>query len=405
MADEGQSTSRRQLFTVAGAAAIGSGVSLAAAQHWPVTKAYADSLAVTEIVPGGTTSAAVQAAVNSVPANGAVRLLPNTTYVCDQVALPARNITILAEGATIQSPTASHPAFSQTSGHYRLSMIGGLFTGAGSGILYNIPVSDHQYYDVALSGVSFVLGSAASGANLTGVREATIRDCYFEGCTGVYLKGVVNPHIMGSQFKNCTIGVDCEGTGTSYDAGLFLSQATMLGCGYGVKLVAWDYFNVTESMIDYCYRPFYAERSTTGLLSESYLTVPVSKGGVTYPPVEMIGNDHVKVANCVIRNHTDLPSQNIGMKITGQPRTHILNCTIDYWQKYGIQFVGNCAGTHIFDNYVRSVNPTTGPAAIYGANNSSETTWTMIGNQFSDAPANLFSGAPRVNLGNVTGVG
>lgn len=403
--DRRRPTSRRQLFTLAGAAAIGSaGASLAMAEYRPTTKGYADSLAVTgRTFVTDTSSAGIQAAVGDAPDGGLVVLAPGQTYGFDAVEIGDKALTLDLRGATIDSMNAGHYALQQTTARKRLTVLGGVFTGAGHGILWKMPPSDSQSYDVSLSDVSFVLPSSKNGLTLTGAREVTIRDCYFETCTGIYIVATVNSHVMGSQFKNCTAAVDCEGTGTSYDAGLFVNDATMLGCGYGIKIVKWDYFNVADSMIDYCYRPLNVANTVTGTVNNSYLTCPVSIGGVAYPAVDIASSDHIKIANCVIRTHTDLPVQSLGMRISGTPRTQIMHNTIDFWQKFGVQMVGDNAFTRFTGNYIHSVSPTTGPAAIRGASNASESSWCLIGNQFSDALSNVH--ADYTDIGNYTGEG
>jgi hypothetical protein len=124
---------------------------------------------------------------------------------------------------------------------------------------------------------------------------------------------------------------------------------------------------------------------------------------VAYPAVDIASSDHIKIANCVIRTHTDLPAQSLGMRISGTPRTQIMHNTIDYWQKFGVQMVGDNAFTRFTGNYIHSVSPTTGPAAIRGASNASESSWCLIGNQFSDALANVHAG--YTDIGNYTGEG
>ena len=346
-------------------------------------------------------TAAILAAFTAAPNNGAVLFPAGYTFRISGVSLPAKAVTALAYGATLETTTAGTFAVTQTTRN-RVTWMGGRVTGIGSGFRLALTASEVQSYDFAFSGVSFDLPATQTAMYLSGGREGTITNCWFDNCTAIRLFETVNTHITGCQFRNCTKGVWGDGTtGSANNAGVMLNNVTMLGCGYGVHVVGHDWTSIINSMIDYCDRPVVLVNQDIAVISGSYFSNREFSGQVV-PTLQFITDSgqggestkHIKVTDCsVINNVGALPDQSVGISFTGGSEwTMLANNTIHFWRKYGIQISGVNTYVKVLGNDVVSPAPQSGAAGLYGSNGN-DSTWIVKDNFFSSAMANVVSPA------------
>jgi Right handed beta helix region len=401
--------SRRRLLS--GLATLGGAVSLTLLDRVRARAAgggLADTIASGEIAVSGKGTAAIQAAVDAAPDGGVVRLPAGTTHDVSTVSLPGRGLTLLMFGATVRTTSASSYAFVQPS-PARLSVFGGRFTGVGNGISYRRAPSESQSYDFAAIGVDFSLPADHVAINLTGARESTITDCFFEACTGIYLNQAVNTHVVGCQFRNCSWGVHADGsaTGSAYDAGLMISDATMLGCGYGVHAVGWDWASIVNSMIDYCDRPVHLTNVDAASIASSYLSNRNVPGGAAAAPVVAVETDsdlpggpaqHVRLtSNQIISRATATPDLSVGIRLHGAHWCSIINNSIHFWQRYGVQVTAPSTYLQILGNTFNPVPGATSTASISGTNGDDET-WIIADNRLGAPMANTKAPVLRDNV-------
>lgn len=399
--------SRRELLT--GLAVVGGAASIASIDRGRAlaASALADTLAVGEVAVSGTGTAAIQAAVDAAPDGGVVRIPAGTTHDVSTVTFHDRTLTLLMFGATVRTMSPSSYAFVQP-GPARLSVFGGRFVGVGNGILYRRTPSDAQSYDFAATAVDFSLPAGRIAINLTGAREATITNCFFDGCTGIYLKQAVNSHIVGCQFRNCTKGVHADGgaTGSAFDAGLMISNATMLGCGHGVHAVGWDWASIVNSMVDYCDRPVTLTNVDTASIVSSYLSNRNFAGGTDAAPVVEVATSqgiaggsaqHVRLANNqIICRANATPDRSIGIRLSGVNWCSITNNSIHFWQRYGVQVTAVSTYLQVLGNTFNPV-PGTSPVSILGTNGD-DGTWIISDNKLGAPIANTRSPVLRDNV-------
>jgi|SRR5664280_1758516 len=359
-----------------------------------------------EIVVNGSGTSAVQAAVNAVPEGGVVRVPAGSIQPLSSVTLPNKAMTLSLYGATIQTTSAGLFAFEQNN-RQRLTVLGGRFTGIGNGIRFGLPPSDIQSYDFAASGADFRLSANCTGVALNGVREATITDCFFDACTGIHLAETVNTHVVGCQFRNCSTAIHADGsaTGSPYNAGLMVTDATMLGCGYGVRAVAWDWASISNSMIDFCDQPVNFTNVDTASILGSYLSN--RNFGSSAVPVVVVATDnhfrggssqHVRMMDCIVISHaTDTPELSVGVGLTGVNWCSLVNNSIHFWQKYGLRVTGQCTYLGIVGNVFNPIAGGFNPAAVYGTNGNDDT-WLIADNVCGAPIANTRAPIMRDNL-------
>jgi hypothetical protein len=364
-------------------------------------------------------TSSVAAAIAAAP-NGSIVLFPQRTssgamasYNISSIYLPNKTLTFWMYGATINCTAKSTFAFIQ-SNRKRLTLKGGTFSGIGSGVAMQLGVSGVQSYDFSAEDVNFVLSADETGMFLGGVRECTVSNCWFDGCLGVWITESVNTHFVGCQFRDCSKGIYGQGTptGTAFNAGLMMNNCTMLGCGYGVHVLAWDWVSIINCMLDYNDRPVILTNVDTAALIGSYFSNRTYAG--TASPTIQVGTDTIEaggfsqhiniIGNQIICHADDLPDLNIALKIGGVDGgvdwMSISDNDFHFHKRYGIQVteISNylmITGNRFNHNQIAP--PPTNPASIIGTGGN-DGTWIIRDNQLDLPMQNVSFAIVRDNI-------
>ena len=287
-----------------------------------------------------TNTAAFDSAVAAAPDWGAVTLSAGKTYDLNSVNVSGKRITIAGYGATINCTGHANGALYKTDHGNRLSVHGVRFTGAGKAINYITATSGSMHDDFEF--VSCRFENADYGVYLDGAREGRIVTCSFEGATnkGVYRVRSVNTDVVACFWKNTVYGVNDDGDGSPYSAGLKVLGGTMIGCGTGVISQRSDYCLVNGVMIDYCDNPVVFRGVDIGLIGGGcYITTR------TTAPAILV-DEHVAsattcreiriIGNSIASNTDDVTSDTI--KINKLASGEVSSNSITFWWRTGIDF-------------------------------------------------------------------
>ena len=352
----------------------------------------------TDLMVRGTGTAAIQGAIDAAPAGGVVRLSSGTVHDVTTVELRDKDVVVAMQGATINTTLRDSYAFVQRH-RRRLTVMGGTFIGHGSGVHYSLPPDDHQSYDFVADSVTFSVEPTQTAIRLTGVREAAIDLCFFDTCNGIVINESVNTHVTNCQFRNCPTAVFGDGhlTGSDFDAGLMISNATMLGCGYGVRVASWDWVSIINSMIDYCDRPVELTNVDGAAINSSYFSNRDAADG-PFPVLQILSDDklpgvpsqHIKISQSIIVGHIEqTPEMSIGVRLHDAHWCSLTDTTIHFWLKYGVFATGACESLRLNGNIIKPGPNAQDPVAVEGARGD-DATWIISENVL---------GAPIRNVG------
>jgi hypothetical protein len=359
----------------------------------------------TDLIVVGTGTAAIQHAIDAAPNRGVVRLSSGTVHDVTTVELRDKDVVVAMQGATINTTVRDSYAFVQQH-RRRLTIMGGTITGHGSGVRYSLPPDQHQSYDFAADSVTFSVEPTQTAISLTGVREATISLCFFDSCIGVVLNESVNTHVTTCQFRNCPIAVfgDGRSTGSAFDAGLMISDATMLGCGYGVRVASWDWVTIINSMIDYCDRPVELTNVDGASITSSYLSNRDAAAG-PFPVLQILSDEklpgvasqHIKMSQSHIVDHVNqTPEKSIGVHLHDASWCSLTDSTIHFWRQYGVFATGACEGLRLHGNSIQPGPNAQDPVALEGAGD--DATWIISENVLGAPVRNVLAALLRDNV-------
>jgi hypothetical protein len=360
----------------------------------------------TDLIVRGTGTAAIQSAIDAAPDRGVVRLPSGTVHDVTTLELRDKDVVVAMQGATINTTVRDSYAFVQQH-RRRLTIMGGTVTGHGSGVRYSIPPDEQQSYDFVADSVTFSVAPTQAAIRLTGVREATINQCFFDTCTGIVLDQSVNTHVTNCQFRNCPTGVFGDGllTGTPYDAGLMISNATMLGCDYGVRAACWDWVAIINSMIDYCDRPVELTNVDGASITSSYLSNRDAEAG-PFPVLQILSDEklpgvrsqHIKVSQSIIVGHVEqTPEKSIGVRLHDASWCSLTDTTIHFWLQYGVFATGACESLRLHGNVIKPGPNAQNPVALEGAGGNGAT-WIISENVLGAPVRNVLSALLRDNV-------
>jgi hypothetical protein len=361
----------------------------------------------TDLIVRGTGTAAIQGAIDAAPDGGVVRLSSGTVHDVTTVELRDKDVVVAMQGATINTTVPDSYAFVQQRHRRRLTIMGGTIAGPGSGVHYSLPPDDHQSYDFVADSVTFSVGPTQTAIRLTGVREATISLCFFDSCIGVVINESVNTHVINCQFRNCSTAVfgDGRSTGSDFDAGLMISNATMLGCGYGVRVASWDWVTIINSMIDYCDQPVELTNVDGASINSSYLSNRDAAAG-PFPILQILSDEklpgvpsqHIKISQCVIVGHVDeTPEKSIGVRLHDAHWCSLTDTSIHFWRQYGVFVTGACESLRLNGNIIKPGPNAQDPVAIEGARGD-DATWIISENILGAPVRNVLAALLRDNV-------
>jgi parallel beta-helix repeat protein len=293
---------------------------------------------------------AVNSALNYIVANfpnGASLLFPRGKYkISGWVNLPNVNIEIKGDNAEIYTSIAES-GLKQTN-HVFTGINGLKFSGLGTGIKFDCPLSVEQHYDFLIENCRFNMAKDSWSIYLKFAREGTIQNCFFENGNGIYRTSTVNTLISKCIFKDGNIGcfdeADVSAEYAPYTCGFLMSDCTMLGMVIGVKLQEGDFFSIRGCMIDYVKNPIQIIGYDGGVISDCSL-------GQAYgdnPIIDIrsaINNSelsrYIKIHDNMILSYTYADNTVTGISINNASDIKIDKNNLRYYTEYGISYVNS----------------------------------------------------------------
>ena len=303
----------------------------------------------------------IQQLIDSVEDNSVILFPQGYTFKIETLNVDGKRITFQGYGATINSQS-SQGAFYKTDHNNRLVIEGLTFIGTGKAINWVTTSSGTQYDEFSFESCNFY--NEDYGIYLDGVREGRIAFCSFEGVNnkGVYRVRSVNHEVVSCYWKNTKYGVNDDGDGTAYSAGVKVIGGTMLGCEYGIRTSMVDYAVISDVMIDYCDNPLVILGVDIASVKGCYITTRTTAPAIL---VDKGSDDRYSreiriVENAIASNVDNAVSDTV--HINGVATGLIASNSITFWWRYGIKF-SNCQYLKIEGN---KINPD-GTSAVAGA--------------------------------------
>jgi Pectate lyase superfamily protein len=279
---------------------------------------------------------------------------PAGTYKCGAIMLPARNVNLFSDGATIQGTSGTF-VFKQRKRGYLTSLSDLIFTGNATAFDYDsddasLP-NGSQYYEYKIESCRFLQAAAVHAIRLYGAREGLISNCYFQDNNGIYTEFAINTVVSNCQFKNCGYMVLSK-LGSE---GLIVSNAVALGCSFGLRCERTTGVQLINSMIDYCDAPVYLQGATDVLISNNYISTRTGNPAlhaVKYPD-GFRGYNHIIKGNNIVDNYSTTGSACVRYEETDF--FNIVDNVLANYASYGIVYA-SCVQGDISRNIVRNRN-------------------------------------------------
>ena len=277
---------------------------------------------------------------------------PPGVYQCGEINLPARNVNIVSDGATIQGISGTS-VFKQRKRGYLTRISGLAFT--GNAIAFNYDSDDvslpsgTQQYEYRIDKCQFLQAYAIPAVRLYGAREGVIDNCRFSFNQGIYTEFSINTVVSNCQWKNCSYMILSK-LGSE---GLIVSNAVALGCSFGLRCERTTGVQLINSMIDYCDAPVYLKGATDVLISNNYIstrTVAPAIHAVKYDD-GFRGYNHVISHNNIRDNYSTTGSACIRYEETDF--FDISNNILSNYASYGIVYT-SCTQGDISGNKIRN---------------------------------------------------
>lgn len=323
---------------------------------------------------------AIQAAIDS---NRGAVFFPFGVYVCGQIELPARDITIFTEEATIDGNSGTY-VFRQRDRESFTYIIGMTFIGNAVGFYYHandaVPssASKHQYLIQNCNFKQKLESGYVRSIHLYGAREGQIESCYFEGNLGLPENGnggifaeagTINLLVSNCLFRSCGYGVHAILTpGVANTEGVNIIGSTMIGCRYGVLAERTTGFSMVNCYLDYNDAPIEMRGVTDALISNNYITTrssaPVIKATEYLDGFNSI--DHIIVGNILIDNFST--GADAVVSYDNADFLNINNNIIKNYVNYGIKY-DNITQADISGNIIKN-RSASGLFSIHATNDS-----------------------------------
>jgi hypothetical protein len=179
----------------------------------------------------------------------------------------------------------------------------------------------------------------------------------------------------------------------------------MLGCGYGVRAVSWDWVTIVNSMIDYCDRPVELTNVDGASINSAYLSNRDVANG-PFPALQILTENrlpggpsqHIKVAQSHIVGHADAtPGKSVGVRLHQAPWCSITNTSIHFWRQYGVVLTSPCQGLRLHGNVIKPGPGALDPVAILGTTDDNDA-WIISENVLGAPVRNVRTALLRDNV-------
>ena len=327
-------------------------------------------------------TAAIQAAIDS---NKGAVFFPFGTYLCGEVELSARDVTLFAEEATIQGNSGTY-VFRQRERDSFTHIMGLTFTGDAVGFYYHSddpvlpsPNSRHQYRIENCNFKQKLVTGYVRSIHLYGAREGFITNCYFEGNPsvpvangngGIFAEaGTINVLVSDCLFRACGYGVHAILTiSVGNTEGVNIIGTTMIGCGYGVLAERTTGFSMVNCYLDYNDAPIEMRGVTDALISNNYITTRTAAPAIkaTEYPDGFNSIDHIIVGNTFIDNFST--GADAVVSYDNADFLNIKNNIIKNYVNYGIKY-DNITQADISGNIIKN-RSASGLFSIHATNDS-----------------------------------
>ena len=295
-------------------------------------------------------TAAIQAAINAIPAGGSLIFEPTKTYNVSVLNVTNKSIYMVGFGATLNC-TGSFGAIYKTDHGNKLIVEGLSFTGSGAGIKQVATVQASSQDELDIIACSFNMNSGVYGIYINGGRNPRILNCFFRNTnsgSGVYFKDTVSPFLNTCTFKGGGYvgrGVYYPGTGNGTDAGLIIRDCEIMGWDKGVEVVGCDWLVIEGSTIDYNNQSIKLGSQDGANISNNYIG---SLGAtpalwITYDAAgtDPAYSEKIFVVNNTINGHYTGGNTYDCILIDGtnSPNSVVIaNNSISFYTRYGINF-------------------------------------------------------------------
>lgn len=360
-------------------------------------------------------TAAIQAAIDRLPANGGVITFPDAAlYLVSSLNVNGKQITLDGGGSTIICSDATNGAIYKTDHGYRLTVTGLNFSGNGKAINHNSAPATTSYDELNIENCSFTMGSGIYGVYSIGTRNANIYKCSFFGSAGgngIYFKDSVQPYVGRCIFKGAGYAgraVYYPGVDVGTDAGLILENAEIMGWDKGVEVIGCDMLVISGGTIDYNnYSIKLAAQDRAHICGGAYI------GSLGDNPAIWITSDasvsptsyctKIIIENITLSGHSAVGNLYDCILIdgTGNRNIQIKNNNITFWTRYGINFTLSDVYVLQITGNIFSSRSGFGVSPVYNSSGANDSGLTMVNNAFGAATTisalNLTSNCKTVN--------
>lgn len=221
------------------------------------------------------------------------------------VQLPNKNIRLFGEGTLTSTAALTLGLLCQQNRGVKTTINGIFFTGASVGFYRNAiditagsPYND-EYYEVEITGCSFIMSAGVYGIYLFGARETTISNCYFETGNGINTITAINVQVIGCTWKNCGTGI----SNTQNSQGLRIIGGTSLGCATWLTCNGTDGTFIADTMADYNDVTVTAYNVTDFYVANSYMSSRTKTAAIAFSADTGKFCSNIRIINCQFLNN------------------------------------------------------------------------------------------------------
>lgn len=302
-------------------------------------------------------------------ASNVITLAPGKNYKLQDLALPDKDVTIFAYGATITCG-GTYGAFIRRNKGYHTKIFGGKFYGTTPGFAYisneGVLPQNQNVLEYTIVDSEFYQNSGVYGIWLYGCREGRIERCRFVGNAGIYQEITINSRVINCDWRDCQYMINAR-PGVE---GLYVIAATALECDVGIAASRVDGVFIQSCMLDYLGQPVFLSGCDHVNVTGNYLSI---RAASTSPVIlandysGYYGNYHVVESNVIrINAPTTITTTVSAVYYSYTNCVRFNNNKVEEYSLYGVNIIG-CT---FFSAYTNTVLPKSG----YGTNSFLSTT-------------------------------